>query len=157
MIDGTLYHMEKDKTLRVIPPESVRRKLFNEAHGGQFGGHLRDAKMHSLLSRHCWWPGMRTDICRWCRACIICATRQAGRSVRPPLIPIPVSGPFNRIGVDVVQFPKSAKGNKYAIVFVDYLTKWVEVFPTPNQSALTIARLLVSEIISRHGVPRELV
>ena len=50
VIDGILYHVEKDKTLRVIPPESIRRKLFDEAHGGQFGGHLRDAKMHSLLS-----------------------------------------------------------------------------------------------------------
>ena len=30
----------------VIPPESVRRKLFDEAHSDQFGGHLRDAKMH---------------------------------------------------------------------------------------------------------------
>ena len=67
-----------------------------------------------------------------------------------------LSGPFDRIGVDVVQFPKSARGYRYAIVFVDYLTKWVEVFPTPDQSALTIARLLVSKIISRHGAPREL-
>ena len=67
-----------------------------------------------------------------------------------------MSGPFDRIGVDVVQFPKSKRGNKYAIVFIDYLTKWVEVFATPNQTALTVAKLLVEEIISRHGVPREL-
>ena len=81
VINGILYHIETDKTLRVIPPESLRRKLFDEAHGGQFGGHLRDAKMHSLLSRHYWWQGMRTDICRWCRACITCAIRQAGWNV----------------------------------------------------------------------------
>ena len=99
---------------------------------------------------------MRKDICRWCKACLICATRTVGQPVRPPLVPIPVSGPFDRIGVDVVQFPKSKKGNKYAIVFIDYLTKWVEVFPSTNQSALTIAHLLVEEIISRHGVPKEL-
>ena len=49
VIDGILYHVENDKTLRVIPPESLRRKLFDEAHGGQFSGHLRDAKM---LRRH---------------------------------------------------------------------------------------------------------
>ena len=49
VIDGILYHVEKGKTLRVITPESLQRKLFNEAHGGQF---VRDAKMHSLLSRH---------------------------------------------------------------------------------------------------------
>jgi hypothetical protein len=78
VIDGSLYHVEKDKTLRIIPPESLQRKLFDEAHGGQFGGHLWDAKMYSLLSQHYWWPGMQTDICRWCRTCITCATRQAG-------------------------------------------------------------------------------
>ena len=39
---------------------------------------------------------------------------------------------------------------------MDYLTKWPEVFATPDQSALTIAKLLVEQILSRHGVPCEL-
>ncbi len=54
------------------------------------------------------------------------------------------------------QFPRSKSGNKYAFVFVDYLTKWVEAFATRDQSALTIAKLLVGEVITRHGVPKEL-
>ena len=97
---------------------------------------------------------MRKDICSRCKACLTCATRQIGRAVKPPLVPIPVSSPFDRIGVDVVQFPKSKKGNKYAIVFIDYLTKWVEVFFTTDQSALTIAHLLVEEIVCHHGVQK---
>ena len=84
--------------------------------------------------------------------CITCATRDVGRVIRPPLLPIPVDAPFDRVGVNVVQFPKSKRGNKYAVVFIDYLTKRVEVFPTADQSALTIAHLLVQEIVSRHGV-----
>ena len=99
---------------------------------------------------------MRKDIRQWCRACIPCATRNVGRQVRPPLTPIPVGGPFDRVGVDVIQFPKSQQGNRYALVFVDYLTKWPEVFPIADQSALTIARLFVQEIVCRHGVPAEL-
>ena len=94
---------------------------------------------------------MRKDIHYWCRACLTCATIHAGKAVRPPLAPIPVTGPFDRIGIDVLQFPKSKQGNKYAIVFIAYLTKWFEVFATPNQSALTIAKLLVEEIISRQA------
>ena len=135
---------------------SRTKKAVEEVHSGQFGGHLRDAKIHSTLSKHYWWPGMRKDIGTWCRSCLTCATRSVGRAVRLPLVPIPVSGPFDQIGVDVVQFPTSAKGNRYAIVFINYLTKWVEVFPSSNQSALMIARLLVENIISRHGVPKEL-
>ena len=99
---------------------------------------------------------MRTDICRWCQSCLVCVIRQAGRSIRPPLTPIPVSGPFHRIGVDVIQFPKSRTGNRYGVVFVDYLTKWPEVFTTSDQTALTIAKLFVEQIVCRHGVPAQL-
>lgn len=28
------------------------------------------------------------------------------------------------MGVDILQLPVSSLGNKYAVVFVDYLTKW---------------------------------
>ena len=59
------------------------------------------------------------------------------------------------MGVDVLQLPKSYDGNRYAVVFVDYLTKWPEVFATADQSALTIAKLLGEHVISRHGVPAE--
>ena len=36
---------------------------------------------------------------------------------------------------------------------MDYFTKWVEV---ANQQPQTIARLLVENIVCRHGVPQEL-
>ena len=39
---------------------------------------------------------------------------------------------------------------------MDYLTKWPEVFAVADQTAATIARLLVEEIVSRHGVPTEI-
>ena len=67
-----------------------------------------------------------------------------------------MAGPFDRAGVDVIKFPMSSAGKQYAVVFMDYLTKWPEVFATCDQSALTIARLLVEQVISRHGVPAEL-
>ena len=67
---------------------------------------------------------------------------------------------FDQVGVDVIQYVYSEPGNKYAVVFVDYLTKWVEVFVTADQIALTIALtiawLFAENVISRHGVPQEL-
>ena len=154
--DKVLYWVAGDATLRVIPPECMRQKLFQDAHHGPFGGHLSDTKVHSQIRKHYWWNGMRADITRWSRACLVCATYGHGRTVRPPLSPIPVSGPFDRVGVDIIQFQRSNAGNQYAVVFMDYLTKWLEVFAVPDQSAATIARLLVEEIVSRHGVPAEI-
>ena len=74
----------------------------------------------------------------------------------PPLLtPIPVGGPFHRIGNDILQLPVTKCGHKYAVVFMDYLTKWPEVFPVRDQTAPTIAQLLVEKIITRHSVPAE--
>ena len=154
--DGILYHVEADSTVRVIPPLNSREKLFQQVHGGVFGAHLGDAKVHSELRRHYWWQGMRADITRWTRGCLVCASYSTGQAVHAPLTPIPVSGPFDRVGVDVIQFPLSHDGNRYAVVFMDYLTKWPEVFATSDQSAATIAKLLIEQIVSRHGVPSEI-
>ena len=154
--DGVLYHLEGDKTLRIVPPSDSRKELFDDVHKGIFGAHLRGAKIHSQLSRHYWWPTMRADIDSWARACQICASRSVGKPLHPSLVPLPVGGPFDRVGVDVVQLPTSRKGNKYAVVFIDYLTKWPKVYPTRDQSSLTIARLLVEHIIPQHGVPSQL-
>ena len=154
--DDVLYKVESDSTLRVIPPKDQREKLFKEAHSGVFGAHLSDVKVHSELSRHYWWSGMRGDITRWTRGCLVCNSRSPGQAVHAPLTPIPVAGPFDRIGADIIQFPRSDLGNQYAVVFMDYLTKWPEVYPTPDQTAATVANLLVREIVSRHGVPSEL-
>ena len=154
--DDVLYKVEPDSTLRVVPPESQRESLFRDAHAGVFGAHLSDVKVHSELRRHYWWKGMRGDITRWTRGCLVCQSHSPGRAVHAPLTPISVNGPFDRVGVDVIQFPRSYLGNQYAVVFMDYLTKWPEVYPTPDQSATTIANLLVREIVSRHGVPSEL-
>ena len=95
---------------------------------------------------------MKSDITNWCRFVLLVPPVSQDE---PVLTPIPVSGPFDRVGVDVIQFPKSNSGNRYAIVFVDYLTKWLEVFPSSDQTSLTNAKLLVEHIIPRHGVPKE--
>ena len=67
---------------------------------------------------------------------------------KAPLLPIPVESAFERLAVDVMgPFPPLMSGNRYAVVFTDYLTKWTEAFPVPTIGADVIARLLVEEIL----------
>ena len=103
-----------------------------------------------------WWEGMRQVVNNWTQACVICTTYRVGRKVKPSLTPILVSGAFNRVGVDVLQLPKTKRGNRYAVVFVDHLTKWPEVFAVPDQTSATTAGLLVEEVISCHRVPSKI-
>ena len=94
---------------------------------------------------------MRADIHRYCRGCLVCATRKGSRKTfKPPLTPIPVGGPFHRVAVDILQLPQTINGNSYVAVFMDYLTKWPEAFAIADQTAETIARLFVEQIVCRH-------
>ena len=52
----------------------------------------------------------------------------------------------------IVQLPKTSLGKHNAVVFVDYLTKWPEVFATSKQLAYIIAKILVEKIVSRYCV-----
>ena len=67
-----------------------------------------------------------------------------------------MGGPFHTIGVDILKLPLTYDGNQYVVVFLDYLTKWVEAFPIPDQQAETVARLLVEEVVCRYGAPERL-
>ena len=159
MIDGVLYFENSSAPgkSRIAVPQELRLTLISESHDGKFSGHFGEQKVYNLLRKSYWWDGMRADIRRYYRSCLVCATRKGtGRASRPPLQPIPVGGPFHRVGVDVLQLPKTFDGNCYVVVFADYLTKWVEAFPTSDQKAETIAKLFVESVVSRHGVPEEL-
>ena len=101
---------------------------------------------------------MFKDVEHWVKSCVECSMRKSPRnSKKAPLLPIPVEGAFDRLAVDVLgPFPPSSKGSRYIVVFSDYLTRWVEAFPVTSVEATVIARLLINEMISRHGSPRVL-
>ena len=41
LLDGVLYHVERDKTLRLVPPQVSRKKLFHDVHDGVYGGRMQ--------------------------------------------------------------------------------------------------------------------
>ena len=53
--------------------------------------------------------------------------------------------------------PVLTNGHKYIIMEVDYFTKWAEAMPTFDCKAETAARFFFNHVISRFGVPKQLV
>ena len=141
----------------IAAPPSLRESLLNEAHSSCFGGHFSERKVLDRLRRFVWWKGMRGDVKRYCRGCLTCSTRKGRqKTFRPRLQPIPVGGAFHHVAVDILLLPQTVNGNKYVLVMMDYLTKWVEACAIPDQKTETIARLFVEHVICRHGIPEEL-
>ena len=160
-----LYHINRQATrprdpyrLQLVVPKSLHREILIWAHDDITGGHLGTSKTFEKILQRYFWDGMYADVRHWCKSCISCSTRKSPKHPhKAPLIPIPVEGPFDRLAVDCLgPFPLSLLGNRYAVVFSDYLTKWPEAFAVPDVKAPTIARLLINEVMFRHSSPRTL-
>jgi hypothetical protein len=51
----------------------------------------------------------------------------------------------------------AAQGNyTYAVIAVEYLTKWIKVKPLTNITSVTIKKFFWKNIICQFGVPREI-
>ncbi len=159
ILDDVLYFVDAgpQHRLRVAVLKSLRRQLMEKNHSGPVGGHFAPKGPSGVLMQRYSWDGMVTEIHQFYRSCLTCAAyRGAGRRCKPLLHPIPVAVLFVMVGVDILEMPATLQGNRYIVVFVEYLTKWVEAFPVEDQTSETITRLLIGNVVCRYGVPSQL-
>ena len=159
LLGDVLYYIDhkRENRKRVAVPQHLREQLLRENHKGLYGGHFAGQRVYNTLVRHWWWEGMYADAMIFCKQCPECAiVTGASRQHRPPLHPIPVERPFQKVGVDIMDLPRTDRGNRHVVVFQDLFTKWPMVFAVPDQKAERIARLLCEEIVPFFGVPEAL-
>jgi hypothetical protein len=61
---------------------------------------------------------------------------------------------MERIAIDILgELPESDGGNRYIVVISDYYTKWTESHPMPNMEASTVASILITQVVTRFGIP----
>ena len=138
---------------RLVVPVAFREDVMRLCHDSMCGGHLGEKKTWWKLSDRFYWPSAYEDTLKWVESCSKCSARKAPPNNRSELMPITeFSSPFEMVGVDILgPLPLSESGNKYVVVFTDYLTKWPEAFALKDMKAETIARVFVDEIICRHS------
>ena len=153
MQGNILYYLDHKQGhhKRVAIPTHLQEQLLTEHHLSLSGEHFRVKKTYGALARHWWWDGMYSDVVKFVTNCPECAIVTGGG-----LHPIPVSRPFQIVGVDIMELPQTNHGNKYVLAFQDYLTKWPLAIPMPDQKTRRIAELLVTEVIPLFGVPEAL-
>ena len=124
-----------------------------ETHRNVTGGHFSGKRTYGALAHQWWWEGMYTDALKYAENCPECTVVSGrGRHYDPPLHPIPVDRPFQILGIDLMELPKTRR----VIVIQDYLTKWPLVYPVADQKAQTIAKILIEEVVPFFGVPESL-
>ncbi|GFT72145.1 gypsy retrotransposon integrase-like protein 1 [Trichonephila clavipes] len=148
------------KTFRwqLVLPRSRIPEVLKELHGSPTGGHFGVMKTLHRVRERFFWGKVRADVEQWCKSCDACSARKGPKiRSRGKLHRYNVGAPFERIAFDILgPLPRTASGNKYLHVVMDYFTKWPEVYPIPDQEAPTVAEAVVQHWISRYGVPLQL-
>jgi hypothetical protein len=147
-------------------PEGVLLKCLGETevylavsntHSGACGTHQAGHKMKWLLFRQgVYWPTMLKDCIEFSKGCQGCQ-EHAGIQRVPvsELHSIVKPWPFRRWALDVIGEikPKSSKGHKYILVWIDYFTKWIEAIPLKEVTQDEVISFIQKYIIFRFGIP----
>ena len=143
---------------QAVVPLSLRRKVLEYSHDIKASGHLGMNKTLSKIQQGYYWPGLQNDVRAYVGGCEKCAKKKNPTKTRIAPMQVVRSGyPMERIALDILgELPVSESGNKYILVISDYFTKWTESFPMQNMEAKTCAKILVTEVISRFGVPNKI-
>jgi len=165
LVDGILFkERKKSKTyesinqLRLVIPRCMIGQVLTLCHDHICGGHLGAVKTLAKVTERYHWKGVKEDVMNWVASCPECAERKDPPSQRAPLGSITDPKiPFDKIGIDFLgPLTETKNGHKHILVITDYASRWVEAFPTADQTAATVAKILINEVICRHGAPREL-
>src|SRR2546421_8029526 len=115
--DGFLFKGDK----LCMPRCSMRELLVLEAHCGGLMGHFGIDKTLNILNEHFFWPNMKKDVSRLCKACLACKQAKSKSMPHGLYMPLPVpSSPWIDISMDfVLGLPRTKKGRDSIYVVVD--------------------------------------
>ncbi len=103
-----------------------------------------------------YWPTMRIDIKKHIAQCLSCAETKGTTQTAPILeYPLP-AGPFDVVGIDLLQQSRSIQGPIYVLFCVDHFSRFTVLAPLPHKSATTVAHAIVSHLICPYTTPRVL-
>ncbi|GJS81920.1 reverse transcriptase domain-containing protein [Tanacetum coccineum] len=133
----------------------IRLKL---CHNGPTGGHHgANLTAKKIFDSGFFWPTIYKDAHEFVKNCDSCQ-RQGKTSQRDemPQNSIQVCEIFDIWGIDFMGPFPSSRGNKYILVAVDYLSKWVEAKALPTNDARVVCKFLKS-LFARFGAPRAII
>ena len=61
---------------QLILPKILRKEVFTQLHNTPTSGHLGISKTLEYLRSRFYWPGLHSDVKKWCASCDDCASRR---------------------------------------------------------------------------------
>ncbi|GJZ82737.1 reverse transcriptase domain-containing protein [Tanacetum coccineum] len=156
--DPYLFRICADQIIRRCVSGHEALEILKACHEGPTGGHhSANLTARKVFDAGFFWPTIYRDAHSMIKSCDTCQ-RQGKISQRDemPQNAIQVCEIFDIWGIDFMGPFSSSKGNKYILVAVDYLSKWVEAKALPTNDARVVVKFLKS-LFARFGTPRAII
>ncbi|KAM1587440.1 hypothetical protein ACFX10_026594 [Malus domestica] len=145
--------------LRYLTPaeaETVIREIHEEVCGDHAGSR---SLAHKAFRQGYYWLTLHQDAIRISCLCDKCQRYPTiPHSPLKPLTPMINPWHFSQLGLDLIGPMPAGKGKvRYAIVAVDYFTKWAEVKPLATITEAKIEDFVWKNILCRFGIPNAIV
>nr|GEX39355.1 reverse transcriptase domain-containing protein [Tanacetum cinerariifolium] len=156
--DPYLFRIYADQIIRRCVHGQEAIDILKACHEGPTGGHHgANLTTKKVFDAGFFWPTIYRDAHAMIKSCNTCQ-RQGKISQRDemPQNAIQVCEIFDVWGIDFMRPFPSSRGNKYILVAVDYLSKWVEAKALPINDARVVVKFLKS-LFARFGTPRAII
>ncbi|GJR06495.1 DNA-directed DNA polymerase [Tanacetum coccineum] len=156
--DPYLFKICADQVIRRCVAGQEAIDILKACHSGPTGGHYgANYTAKKVFDSGFYWPTIYRDAHDLVTRCDTCQ-RQGKISQRDemPQNSIQVCEIFDVWGIDFMGPFPSSRGNKYILVAVDYLSKWVEAKALPTNDARVVCKFLKS-LFARFGAPRAII
>ncbi|GJV02828.1 reverse transcriptase domain-containing protein [Tanacetum coccineum] len=156
--DPYLFRICSDQIIRRCVHGQEAFDILKACHEGPTGGHHgANLTAKKVFDAGFFWPTIYRDAHAMIKSCDMCQ-RQGKISQRDemPQNAIQVCEIFDVWGINFMGPFPSSRGNKYILVAVDYLSKWVEAKALPTNDARVVVKFLKS-LFARFGTPRAII
>jgi len=154
-----LFRICVDNMIRRCIPEIDQSSVLQACHASPYGGHFGGVRTAAkVLESGFYWPTVFKDAHLWVKGCDECQrTGNISRRHEMPMNPIQEVEVFDVWGIDFMGPFVSSYSNKYILVAVDYVSKWVEAAALPTNDAKGVIGFLRKNIFTRFGTPRAII
>ncbi|GJU75333.1 reverse transcriptase domain-containing protein [Tanacetum coccineum] len=156
--DPYLFWICADQIIRRCVHGQEANDILKACHEGPTGGHhSANLTAKKVFDAGFFWPTIYRDAHTIIKSCD--TYQQQGKISQKDEMPqnaIQVCEIFDVCGIDFMGPFPSSRGNKYILVAVDYLSKWVEAKALPTNDARVVVKFLKS-LFARFGTPRAII
>ena len=156
--DGVLYResagIGESPKQQLVLPKSHRYIAFDGVHDQI--GHLGYERTLDLARSRFYWPRMAEDIEKLCKLCPRCIRRKQRAAKTAPLVTISTTHPMELVCMDFLSLEPDNKNTTNILVITDHFTRYAQAFPTKDQKAKTVAKVLWEEFFIHYGFPERL-